>query len=493
MFPSTWNILIVFIRAMAQGNVRALIFFLTIAIPVNVFAQFKESYTPLSLSSRQSKTLVSKVKYLHAEELKTFKDAPNKTLIHKICSRRTSYIIDLVNSKFFIQNDDLEKLLNAMVDRIVQRNRLDHRHRLVLVLNSPEVNAFCAGRGLFVVTIGLLGRIATEDDLAFMLGHEIAHDELHHLGERIIQEAELNLSRKTAAQLTSILTSDVTLEDIESFRNLVYMVSAYSRKKELEADSLALSLCRNAGYNAHRTVDALFILDSAKSPKYDAGEKFFLPFDFSKYPFQNYWLKNRLSIYNRQPGNIFMLSIDSIQTHPELELRRNVLRANLTPADTSGIITDPFLARIITLAEFQTVEAAYRTRQYDLGLFQVLQLLTIYPGNRYLISRSGKMLIDLCNAKELKAVEVYVSKYTVNYSTRLRQVNNFLFNMTRDETAEVAFHFINNQTNFNDDDPSHYYLLWKICDLTYRNQLKEKIENAYKTRFHKSLAAYVYQ
>ncbi len=49
--------------------------------------------------------------------------------------------------------------------------------------------------------------------------------------------------------------------------------------------------------------------------------------------------------------------------------------------------------------------------------------------------------------------------------------------------GEVAFHFLNNQSHFNPEKEEHYYLLWKICSLTIRNQVKKRIKETYKTKF----------
>jgi beta-barrel assembly-enhancing protease len=48
------------------------------------------------------------------------------------------------------------------------------------ILNSDQVNAFCAPSGFIFVTRGLLKQMQTEDELAGVLAHEIAHIGLRH-------------------------------------------------------------------------------------------------------------------------------------------------------------------------------------------------------------------------------------------------------------------------------------------------------------------------
>lgn len=48
---------------------------------------------------------------------------------------------------------------------------------------GDEVNAWADGERV-VVSAGILGRCASDDDLALVIGHELAHNYLHHRGER---------------------------------------------------------------------------------------------------------------------------------------------------------------------------------------------------------------------------------------------------------------------------------------------------------------------
>lgn len=50
----------------------------------------------------------------------------------------------------------------------------------VRVLASPELSALCTPDGTIVVTIGLLEQLDSEDELAFVLGHEVSHAIYRH-------------------------------------------------------------------------------------------------------------------------------------------------------------------------------------------------------------------------------------------------------------------------------------------------------------------------
>ncbi len=90
------------------------------------------------------------------------------------------------------------------------------------------------------------------------------------------------------------------------------------------------------------------------------------------------------------------------------------------------------------------------------------------------MARTTQVFLDLYDARGTEMFEYFVSKYTRGYGERLLQVNSMLYNITQEETAEIGYHFINNQSNFNPADERHYYLLWQLCNLTNRNTVREK-------------------
>lgn len=473
--------------------IRCILCFILLTVSGSLYAQLQENFKAYELYSDQSRDLIRMLEAQLDEELETFGDVPQRALIRKLCVKRIQFLIQQVKGRAFIKNDTLENFLHDMLTHTAEASALATRSRRVLILNSPQANAFCYGRGLFIVTVGLLGGVHNEDELAFILGHELAHDELRHVQEKIIRSTTLNLARRTDAQARKIMTGDVTLEDLEEFRKLIYNISEYNREQEITADSLGFQYYTRAGYNPKGAIDALYTLDSLKYPKHDYAN-FFRPLSFTKYPFQEYWLKKRLSIYSAQQGNTFMFSSDSLASHPDLALRRSRLTPYLLQETTTPSKTPhPRAAALLASAEFQVVESAYRNATYDQCLFQLLQLLPRYPRNRYLVARTTKVLVDLFEARTTNGFEFFVSKYTSGYGERLQQVNNVLYNLTTAETGEVAYHFINNQGNFNPTDETHYYLLWRICDLTNREPVREKIEATYKARFNKKISAYVYR
>lgn len=87
--------------------------------------------------------------------------------------------------------------LNRMVGKILKSDAMLHRDEFpwkVLVLEDDTIlNAFCTPGGYIYVYTGLIRYLDSEDQLAGVLGHEIAHADLRHSTEQITKNTGINI------------------------------------------------------------------------------------------------------------------------------------------------------------------------------------------------------------------------------------------------------------------------------------------------------------
>lgn len=127
------------------------------------------------------------------------------------------------------------------------RKNIDYKFR---VLDSTEVNAFASPNGYIYITKGLLDIVESDDELAFVIAHEMGHIEKKH--------AVIRYRRALAAMFLSaiFLASNDNYEDPETALLTVVMtelvLKGYSREQENEADEVALSHLKRAGMD-HRS------------------------------------------------------------------------------------------------------------------------------------------------------------------------------------------------------------------------------------------------
>jgi predicted Zn-dependent protease len=139
----------------------------------------------------------------------------------------------------------------------------------VAILDSSEINAFATSGGHIFITRGLLGCAESEDALAGVIAHEIAHIQLQHSIKAIktsrITQALLVTDSSAAAAAGTQNTSLAELTDIfdESVNEIVTTMvnNGYSQTQEFDADTNALSLMAGAGYEPSSLISMLQVLE----------------------------------------------------------------------------------------------------------------------------------------------------------------------------------------------------------------------------------------
>ncbi|KAJ2307817.1 metalloendopeptidase [Coemansia sp. RSA 2705] len=119
----------------------------------------------------------------------------------------------------------------------------------VHVIHSPEKNAFVLpGRKIFVFS-GLLPLAASEDGLATVLAHEIAHQYARHSAEKLSQAKVLSL----LYMLVSLFV-DPSLAQLGRSMTSLLLELPNSRQCEQEADEIGLNFMAMACYDPHQAV-----------------------------------------------------------------------------------------------------------------------------------------------------------------------------------------------------------------------------------------------
>lgn len=118
----------------------------------------------------------------------------------------------------------------------------------VYVVRNPGFNASMAPNGMMLVWSGLLLRVGDEDELASILGHEVAHYSLAHSLEQF-RRLKKTL---TAGSLFSLGVGVVTGVYVPVGESVAVLDAlSFSREAEEEADALGAQMMSEAGYDVH--------------------------------------------------------------------------------------------------------------------------------------------------------------------------------------------------------------------------------------------------
>ncbi len=119
------------------------------------------------------------------------------------------------------------------------------------LVKDDQINAFCMPGGKIVVYEGLMNIVGSEDELAVVVGHEVAHAVAKHSNEQMSQEilaqygaGILNASLSQKSQITQVVAAQVY-----GLGSQYAVALPFSRKHEVEADYMGLVFMTMAGYN----------------------------------------------------------------------------------------------------------------------------------------------------------------------------------------------------------------------------------------------------
>lgn len=164
------------------------------------------------------------------------------------------YMVWLKRNYMILQHDHPDSIwVRGVAERLIQRaiqgyynsemGFMHHFHQklnwILVVVDANVVNVHSFPGGSIVLYTGLLKICRTEDDLAAILAHEVAHLLARH-----------GMERETMGRWAASLFLSKFLTD-DNFKNFIMIpwLHPWVRKAELEADQMGLMLMASAGFN----------------------------------------------------------------------------------------------------------------------------------------------------------------------------------------------------------------------------------------------------
>ncbi len=168
-------------------------------------------------------------------------------------------------------------------DRIAQLQRIGDRLSKVVfwdmpdadwefvVFDVPQINAFAMAGGKVGVFSGLFKIAKTDDQVASVIAHEIAHVTAKHVHEKLSQEMAVNTVGTVGMVGLGVSGApSITMAALGQAYGLTTGVGAlaFDRAKEKEADYIGLMYMARAGYDPQAAVSVLEALEneSANDP-----------------------------------------------------------------------------------------------------------------------------------------------------------------------------------------------------------------------------------
>lgn len=145
------------------------------------------------------------------------------------------------------EKPELNELVDTIGRRIAAKSPRPNLPWTFTLLDTPMVNAMALPGGYVYVTRGILERMNSADELAGVIGHEVAHVAARHSTHAMSASAMMQAGLLAAAVLVD--SDDADLWAPVAMLGAGLLFTKYSRQQESEADTLGTRYMASTGYN----------------------------------------------------------------------------------------------------------------------------------------------------------------------------------------------------------------------------------------------------
>jgi len=179
-----------------------------------------------------------------------------------------------------IEDPAIVNYVNKVGNRIVAHLKEPLFQYRFFVIKTPTYNAFAIPAGYIFINSGLLMAMDNEEQLAGILGHEIAHVNARHISQKIERSKKIGwagMAGMAAGVLMGLAgagggASQAMIKGSQAAAQTAEL--SYSRENEMQADQLGLIYLNDAGYSGEgllkilKTMRAKQWYDSNQVPTY---------------------------------------------------------------------------------------------------------------------------------------------------------------------------------------------------------------------------------
>lgn len=415
------------------------------------YSQQREAfiYVPDTLV-KSSPDRLTKIKTQLDADLKDLatKQKDQREFISKRYKGRYDYFKSSIEEGDFLINSDLEKYLVKILKEVLAANHnLDPAIQLFVSRNTVP-NAYSTGDGNIIFNIGLLNKMDNDAEIAFVMCHELSHQFLQHTKKKLALKAEKYTDKDYVKKLRKTLREEYNVNQKLSDLIMPGLLSEmqFSRKDELEADSLGLIFLSNTRFEKKASISVIEKLDSIDL-FYDKDPlALSMVLNCAGYTYQARWEpevhKSSLQVIEDEKDTLE----DSLKTHPDCKIRfQSIMRILPQNKNNIGVyfFSDSAAFRKLKLqAEAENIHTMLLWDNIGRMMFYAYHSTVYFPDNLYsriFLSIGFARLNHLQRTHKVNTeFPLPINDFEVNYNKML----NFLTNLNREESASLGYYLL---------------------------------------------------
>lgn len=310
-----------------------------------------------------------------------------------------SFLRSLRSQTPVLEDPLIQEYAESLVYRLASFSDIHEPDLAIVVIDTPEINAFAVPGGVIGLNAGLFLNASSDDEVAAVIAHELGHVSQHHFARRYMESKKMSKT-VLAAMLASIVLA-ITGAGQAGMAGMaatqagaIQSQLAYSRSYEREADRIGMQTLSRAG------------MDPMAMPRF--FEKMLERQRFNGQP-PEFLLTHPVTESRIADTRARARNLPHPVTHPTLHFELVRARVQVHYFDTTTRARDYFTKRLEQGSSVQRQAAHYglaltelRDNHYDKAREQMAALVSKYPNQLWY--QMGLMQIDLADGHYPQAI-----------------------------------------------------------------------------------------
>ncbi|KEC84983.1 signal peptide protein [Acinetobacter sp. ETR1] len=358
-----------------------------------------------------------------------------------------------------LQDPWLEDQFMLVFSKILSQTQLSQPVGLV-VIKDAQINAFAVPGGMFALNSGMITASSNMDEVASVMGHEIAHVTQRHYsrsqeafkGQGLLALAGIIVGAALASKADGDIGGAVMMGTQAA---LMDKQLSYSRNQEREADRIGMQFMYGAGYDPESMADFFETMHRSTS------RLSFLPDFWLTHPLTTERMSEarlRANQFPKVPFRAQQSDFDIIKWYTA------VISGQATDRQLLALAQSNNLAGLLALSEFYLLQGDYDNAQTQLNLAKKVNaehtLVTLIQTDIYL----GRNKLD-------DAYQTIISKQIITPENRVLSYK-LAEVYIRQQKPKEAEQLVNRFVNKNNKDIIGWQLLQQAANLDKKNPMR---------------------
>ncbi|CAL2056867.1 M48 family metalloprotease [Tenacibaculum sp. 190524A05c] len=373
-----------------------------------------------------------------------------RSKIKKEYKKRRELIRETFLDSTFVFDNTYKNFVSSIIKEVKAKNpSLDQREDLVFINRHLDPNAACFGNHTFMFNLGLFHFLESEDEFAFIVCHELAHQYLDHVNGSVRKRVEKLNSKEYRRKIRDarLTIYGRNKAGMKLLKELSYGFLKKSRSKEYEADSLGLVFFKKTKYNAAAASKSLGRLKRFDDGIFNTKIKVDSILNFDGFKFRKYWLEEEETMFDieEKADDLQWWDKDSIKTHPDIENRVKKLESKITQKEVKPTVS---FEEIKAYATKDQINSLIYFNQLDLVFYLLLEKIQKGGSSDFIITKLAETLqkiyttkVDHIFGKRIPQSSPFAKEKNLN------KIRTLLHNLEIRDVRKIGYHFCKKYSN----------------------------------------------